>query len=258
MIGVYAIRNTKNNKMYIGESFNTILRWKQHKKDLNNGTHHSYKLQADWDKYGANNFQFKMIEVFNFPIGMILDRRKLEICLLCREYYHIKKNHSISQGYNIEATLKEAYHHNLKDKELTEYLGDDIQDIIKNHKHLFNNEYNIYDIIKFATSNINLNDTIVIKEARRKINKLQKDLGVLPISRINKFIKAKLGFAFTRYQLTDLLIELNYIKEISESEKKYEITQQGLDSGYLAQYNNKIFLTPIGQEFILDYISTIN
>ena len=45
MIGVYAIINKTNGKMYIGESINILLRWKFHKEKLNKGLHHSYKLQ---------------------------------------------------------------------------------------------------------------------------------------------------------------------------------------------------------------------
>lgn len=253
MIGVYAIRNTKNNKMYIGESLNILLRWKFHKEALNNGTHHSYKLQADWDKYGAESFKFQIVEKFTFPYDITLDRRRLEICLLCREYYHIKKNHSVSQGYNIEGTLKEIYHNNSKNKELAEYLGDDIQELIKDNKHLFTDEYNLDTIIKFASTDINPDDIIEIKEPKSNIYKAQIELDLLPISRINKFVKTKLGFAFTRCQLAELLIEYNYIEELSE--KKYKITQQGIDSGFLIQ-RSKIFLTPNGQKFIIDYLSS--
>lgn len=254
MIGIYAIRNTKNNKMYIGESFNILLRWKFHKEELNNGTHHSYKLQADWNEYGAESFKFQIVEKFTFPCDVTLDRRRLEICLLCREYYYIKKNHSVSQGYNIEATLKEIYHNNSKNKELAEYLGDDIQELIKNNKHLFTDEYNLDAIIKFATTDINPNDIIEIKEPKSNIYKVQIELDLLPISRINRFVKAKLGFAFTRYQLAELLIEYDYIEKLSE--KKYKITQQGIDSGFLIQ-RSKIFLTPDGQKFIIDYLSSV-
>ena len=34
MIGIYAIRNTKNNKMYIGESIDIEQRWKVHKDNI--------------------------------------------------------------------------------------------------------------------------------------------------------------------------------------------------------------------------------
>ena len=58
MIGVYAIRNTKNGKMYIGESIDIEQRWKVHQEDLDNGNHHSYKLQNEWDR---NQYKWKKI-----------------------------------------------------------------------------------------------------------------------------------------------------------------------------------------------------
>ena len=58
MIGIYAIRNTQNSKMYIGESIDIEKRWKVHQEDLDNGNHHSYKLQSEWDKSKNNQFRF--------------------------------------------------------------------------------------------------------------------------------------------------------------------------------------------------------
>ena len=33
--GIYQIKNTQNNKIYIGSSTNFSMRWKKHKYDLN-------------------------------------------------------------------------------------------------------------------------------------------------------------------------------------------------------------------------------
>ena len=107
MIGIYAIRNTKNSKMYIGESIDIEQRWKVHQEDLDNGNHHSYKLQSEWDKSRNNQFRFFVLEEFIFPFATKLDSAKLQLILYCREYYYMKKYKSKSQGYNVEVTLKE-------------------------------------------------------------------------------------------------------------------------------------------------------
>lgn len=60
--GVYLIRCVPTQKMYIGSSKNVRERWTQHKCLLNKGKHHSLKLQRAWDKYGANSFEFFVIE----------------------------------------------------------------------------------------------------------------------------------------------------------------------------------------------------
>lgn len=62
MIGIYAIKNKINNKMYIGKSINIENRWREHVKELNNNRHYNTYLQASWNKYKEDNFQFLVIE----------------------------------------------------------------------------------------------------------------------------------------------------------------------------------------------------
>ena len=89
MIGVYAIRNTQNSKMYIGESIDIEKRWKSHQEDLDNGNHHSYKLQEDYDKSKSKEFRFFVLEEFIFPFNAKIDATKLQLILYCREYYYM-------------------------------------------------------------------------------------------------------------------------------------------------------------------------
>ena len=58
---VYSIENKINGKCYIGSTVNPCARWSKHKGDLNNKKHHSFVLQRAWDKYGENNFIFKIL-----------------------------------------------------------------------------------------------------------------------------------------------------------------------------------------------------
>jgi len=60
--GIYCIRNTKNNKFYIGQTIRSFKkRWKEHRDNLNHPNpkkHHNPHLQASWDKYGEDAFEF--------------------------------------------------------------------------------------------------------------------------------------------------------------------------------------------------------
>jgi len=56
------IKNKINGKFYIGSSVDIAYRWARHKRQLRNGNHHSIHLQRAWDKYGEENFEFKVIE----------------------------------------------------------------------------------------------------------------------------------------------------------------------------------------------------
>ena len=60
--GIYCIVNSKNNKRYIGQTYDLSYRWMRHKSDLNCGTHHNKHLQFSWNKYGEDVFSFKILE----------------------------------------------------------------------------------------------------------------------------------------------------------------------------------------------------
>lgn len=53
--GVYEIRNTLNNKRYIGSSINIYRRWRDHKRMLNLSVHPNKHLQSAWNKYGEKH-----------------------------------------------------------------------------------------------------------------------------------------------------------------------------------------------------------
>lgn len=60
MYGVYRIRNTQNNKCYIGSAATGLSkRWGEHQRLLKSGKHHSIALQRAWSKYGEFSFVFE-------------------------------------------------------------------------------------------------------------------------------------------------------------------------------------------------------
>lgn len=59
---IYWIKNTQNGKFYVGSTYQRYVRWKTHKKKLRSGKHHCHHLQAAWNKYGEDAFEFKVIE----------------------------------------------------------------------------------------------------------------------------------------------------------------------------------------------------
>lgn len=68
--GIYGIRNKVNGKIYVGSSKNIKSRWATHKHKLKKNIHHSIKLQNAWNKYGAESFEF-------FVIQEVVDESKL-------------------------------------------------------------------------------------------------------------------------------------------------------------------------------------
>lgn len=60
--GVYEIRNTVNNKVYIGSSKNIYDRWRQHIRLLENNSHNGKHFQNAWNLYGKDAFKFSILE----------------------------------------------------------------------------------------------------------------------------------------------------------------------------------------------------
>ena len=60
--GIYKIQS-RDGKVYIGSTINMSKRWKEHENALRANKHVNMKLQAAWNKYGAEYFTFSAIEI---------------------------------------------------------------------------------------------------------------------------------------------------------------------------------------------------
>ena len=89
MIGIYGIHNLVNDKWYVGQSINIDLRWKHHRWALYNEYHYNTHLLYSWSKYGADKFQFVVLEECGCDE------------LNAKEIYWIDKLHALTNGYNI-------------------------------------------------------------------------------------------------------------------------------------------------------------
>lgn len=88
--GIYCIRNILNGKRYVGSAVKLRARLTAHKNRLNNGTHHSSKLQRAWDKYTPAAFIFELLEE-------VQDTHQL----IAREQHYIDMYLSSTTGYNM-------------------------------------------------------------------------------------------------------------------------------------------------------------
>ena len=59
---IYEIRNSINNKVYIGETTRGKIRWREHLKNLRGGYHENYKLQHDFNEHGEDAFEWSIIK----------------------------------------------------------------------------------------------------------------------------------------------------------------------------------------------------
>lgn len=62
MAHIYKILNVVTEHFYIGSSVNFKKRKWEHLNNLKKNTHHCKKLQAAWDEYGPDAFEFEILE----------------------------------------------------------------------------------------------------------------------------------------------------------------------------------------------------
>lgn len=82
---IYEIRNTINNKRYVGSTVSLKTRKSGHFSKLRKGKHHSIILQRAFDKYGENAFFFSIIEE-NIPQDYLIEREQYWLDKLKPEY----------------------------------------------------------------------------------------------------------------------------------------------------------------------------
>lgn len=62
MTGIYCIENTANGNKYVGLAKDIAARFRHHRCLFRNGIHPNAHMQAAWDKYGEEAFQFYILE----------------------------------------------------------------------------------------------------------------------------------------------------------------------------------------------------
>ncbi|CAN5318339.1 GIY-YIG nuclease family protein [soil metagenome] len=61
-MGVFQIRNTRNEKVFVDSSINIPGKINRHRFALIAGSHKSKSLQADWNEFGEDAFEFETLE----------------------------------------------------------------------------------------------------------------------------------------------------------------------------------------------------
>ncbi|SFL35906.1 group I intron endonuclease [Paenibacillus sp. 1_12] len=62
-MGIYQIRNTENDKIYIGSSRNLDGRWNRHQFELSMGMERNKAFEKEWEKMGKEEFVFETLEL---------------------------------------------------------------------------------------------------------------------------------------------------------------------------------------------------
>lgn len=114
MIGyIYRITNIVTHQNYIGQTIDIKRRKRTHYSTLRSNTHDNPKLQASWNKYGAENFEF---ESWEFEINSLEELNQLEC-----EY--IDKYNGLTEGFNLTpGGGKPPLHQKVQDDDIVTFL----------------------------------------------------------------------------------------------------------------------------------------
>jgi group I intron endonuclease len=98
--GIYSITHISNGKMYVGSAIDIEKRWSEHRSELNHIKHDNPRLQNSWNKYGEQQFNFRLLEEVKDPSK-----------LLEREQYWIDSLHSSNRnkGFNIRKVAESNF-----------------------------------------------------------------------------------------------------------------------------------------------------
>ena len=95
LCGIYSIKNLINNQYYIGQAVDIKRRWRREKYELNcEEQAWNLHLQRAWNKYGAENFEFSVVELCSQEQ---LDERE-KFWILFYDAYHNGYNQSMGGG----------------------------------------------------------------------------------------------------------------------------------------------------------------
>lgn len=72
--GIYTIRNTKNGKVYVGQTTDLKDRQRRHFTSLAKNSHPNKHLQTAYNEYGKSAFVFVVLEVVELPTDALINR----------------------------------------------------------------------------------------------------------------------------------------------------------------------------------------
>jgi len=61
-MGVFLIRNTSNDRVFVASGLDLAGKMNRHKFELTSGKHKNRELQADWDALGGERFAFEIVD----------------------------------------------------------------------------------------------------------------------------------------------------------------------------------------------------
>ena len=100
-IGVFQIKNTINNKIYIESSTDLVAIWNRSRFQLNNGLHPNLVLQNEWNEFGQESFAYEILSEIKQEDNKTIDYYRKEAKELEKMFIEHLKPFGVN-GYNSE------------------------------------------------------------------------------------------------------------------------------------------------------------
>src|SRR5690606_20339248 len=105
MGGIYCIENKINKKFYIGSTNDFSDRFGQHRTALERNDHVNRYLQNAWNKYGADNFEFNILEIIDDEFQLIIrEQSYLDDIADAQIYIQTGRGRFVTECYNLSPT----------------------------------------------------------------------------------------------------------------------------------------------------------
>lgn len=106
-MGVFQIKNTVNDKIFIESSTDLISIWNRHRFQLNLGSHPNAELQKDWNAFGEDKFSYEILSEIKHLESEIIQYQK-EVKIL--EGMVIEELQPFDdKGYNKRIKIQESF-----------------------------------------------------------------------------------------------------------------------------------------------------
>ena len=277
MIGIYAIRNRKSKKTYIGQSTNIGSRWQKHIIHLESNKHANYMLQKDWNEYDHKDFSFVILEDLTLPLDMCFyDGNKLELGLICREYYYSKELDAFNNGYNIDHTFENVINGKFINTNNPEKLKKCMKRLLEICPDLLEKEFdksNFFSYISlienakkscnYISDNNKGTDTDDVLYGDTETDTVISSNEVITISKISKFLPVIFNNKYTTQVIYYAFIKMGFLYyENKENNYKWRANEKGIKSGYfyreITERTIRTYWTTLGIKKAIEVANNIN
>jgi group I intron endonuclease len=218
--GIYLIKNIVNNKVYVGSAVNVDKRWKEHKRFLKLGKHHSFHLQSAWDKYGKQSFTFDILEEVANPVHLLAYEQ------VYLDYY---KSFERDKGYNICKVAGSTYglKHSEEAKQKMSEARKNISD--ETRKKMSEAKKNISEETRSKMSE-SQKGRKYSEETRRKMSEARKNISKVTRSKMSEAKKGRIVSEETRKKLSEAkkgrIVSEETRKKLSEIKKGHIVSEE--------------------------------